>query len=70
MPPVQGKKVIAPFHNDLLNLCQPWKHFSYFEFTEVMRQKDNLVFIDLLSNIKIGTISAIDIALISSRSCA
>ena len=70
MPPVQGKKVIAPFHNDLLNLCQPWKHFSYFEFTEVMRQKDNLVFIDLLSNIKIGAISEIDIALISSRSCA
>ena len=68
--PVQGKKVFAPFHNDLLNLCHPWKHFSYFELTEVMRQQGDLVFIDLLNNVRVGAISEIDITLISSRSCA
>ena len=36
-PPVQGKIVVAPFHNDLLNLCHPWKYFSYSDLTEVMQ---------------------------------
>ena len=35
MPPVQGKKVFAPFHNDLLKLYHPWKHFSYFELIKL-----------------------------------
>ena len=35
-----------------------------------MRQQGDLVFIDLLNNVRVGAISEIDIALISSRSCA
>ena len=35
-----------------------------------MQQRGNLVFIDLLNNVRAGTISEIDFALISSRSCA
>ena len=35
-----------------------------------MRQQDDSIFIDLLNNVRVGTVSEVDIALISSRSCA
>ena len=62
------KKVFAPFYNDLLNLCHPWEQFSYFELTEVMSQQGDLIFIDLLNNVRVGANSEIHTALISSRS--
>ena len=62
--------VFAPFHHDLLNLCHPWKNFSYFEVTKVMLQQGDSIFIDLLNNVRVGAISEIDISSISSRSCA
>ena len=69
LPSVQRKKAFAPFHNDLMKLFHPWEHFSYFELTEVMRQQGDSIFIDLLNNVRVGAVSEIDIALISSRSC-
>ena len=39
VPRVQGKKVSAPFHDDFLTLCHPWRYFGYFELAEVMRQQ-------------------------------
>ena len=62
-----GKKVFAPFHNNLMNLFHPSE--DYFELTEVIRQKGDSIFIDLLSNVRVGAVSEIDIALIASRSC-
>ena len=53
-----------------MNLFHPWEHFSYFQLTEVMRQQGDSIFIDLLNNIRVGAVSEIDIALISSRPCA
>ena len=35
-----------------------------------MRQQGDSIFIDLLNNLMVGAVSEIDIALISSRSCA
>ena len=35
-----------------------------------MRQQGDSIFIDLLDNLMVGAVSEIDIALISSRSCA
>lgn len=60
----------APFDRDLLNLCHPWKKFSYFEVTKLMPQQGYSIFIDLLNNVRAGAISETDITLISSRSCA
>ena len=53
-----------------MNLVHPWEHFRYFEIKEVMQQQDDLIFIDLLNNFKVGAVLEIDIALTSSRSCA
>ena len=66
---VQGK-VFAPFHNDLINLFHRWEHFSYFKLTEVMRQQGDSIVVDLLNNVRVGAVSKIDLALVSSRSCA
>ena len=68
--PYSGKKNFAPFHNDLMNLIHQWEHFSYFELTQVMRQQGDSIFIDLFNNFRVGAVSEIDIALISSRLCA
>ena len=36
----------------------------------MIQQQGDLVYIDLLNNVRVGAISETDIALISSRSCA
>ena len=53
-----------------MNLLHPWEHFSHFELTKVIRHQGDLIFIDLLNNVRIRAVSEINIALKSSRSCA
>ena len=55
---------------DLINLFHRWEHFSYFKLTEVMRQQGDSIVIDLLNNVRVGAVSKIDLALVSSRSYA
>ena len=44
------------------------KHFKMFELTEIMRQKDDIVFAELLNRIREGTQTKDDVSILSSRS--
>ena len=52
-----------------MNLFHPWELFSYFELAELIPQQSDSIFIDFL-NVRVVAVSEINIALISSRSCA
>lgn len=53
-----------------MNLFHPLGHFSYSELAELIPQRSDSIFIDFFNNVRVGAVSKIDIALISSRSCA
>ncbi|XP_057305364.1 uncharacterized protein LOC130642292 [Hydractinia symbiolongicarpus] len=53
LPPIQARPVYAEYKNSLLNLSHCWKHFKIAELTEVMRQRGDQHFIELLNNIRV-----------------
>ena len=60
MPPVRGKPIYACVDEhdkiDRLLSLNLWHMFQFAEFTEVMRQKGDAKFINLLNKIRIGDI--------------
>ncbi|XP_031637004.1 uncharacterized protein LOC116349612 [Contarinia nasturtii] len=75
LPPVGDQKVFKPFRNPNNNrigsLLGPvsvlWENFEYFELSQVMRQKDDINFVNALNHLVIGQMTANDIQLIKSR---
>ena len=63
LPPVKGKPIYAPFgYDDKLDTLfglELWHTFKFAELTEVMRQKDELEFVQLLNQIRIGNINQV-----------
>ena len=51
LPPCKGKPVFAEYSKDLINLCHPWRDFTVIELTEIMRQKDDCCFVELLNRL-------------------
>ena len=62
LPPIQRKLVFDNYANDAFNLCHPWHAF------EIMRQKDDQLFTELLNRCRIGAHTDEDICCIQSRS--
>ena len=56
------------YKNDTFNLCHRWSAFKMIELTEIMRQKDDQPFTELLNRIRAGTQTEADIQCIQSRS--
>ena len=52
------------------NLCHPWGVFKLIELTEIMTQKDDKAFTELLNRIRTGSHTEDDIKLIQSRCIA
>ena len=48
LPPIRRRAVIENYKNDTFNLCHPWSAFKMIELTEIMRQKDDQPFTELL----------------------
>ena len=67
LPPIRRRAVFENYKNDTFNLCHPWNAFKMIELTEIMRQKDDQPFTELLNRFRTGTQTA-DIQCIQSRS--
>ncbi|XP_068742581.1 uncharacterized protein [Montipora capricornis] len=60
--------VFANYKNDVFNLCHPWHLFTMIELVDIMRQKDNQPFAELLNRFRTATQTEEDIKCIQSRS--
>ena len=68
LPPIRRRAVFENYKNDTFNLCHPWSAFKMIELTEIMRQKDDQPFTELLNRIRAGTQTEVDTQCIQSRS--
>ena len=68
LPPIRRKPVFASYKNETFNLYHPWHQFKMIELIEIMRQKDDQPFAELLNRFRTSTQSEEDIKCIQSRS--
>lgn len=69
LPPVMDSPVFACKASRLeyLSVMLNWKNFKFYELKTVMRQKDDLPFIDALCNFAEGNLTLNDLKLLNSR---
>ena len=67
LPPCNERSVFYDYNEELLNLCHPWKEFTMIQLTEIMRQKDDKEFVELLNRLRIGTCLDADLEMLKSR---
>ena len=67
LPPIKKKAVFDNFKIEVHNLCHPWSVFKMIELTEIMRQKDDKAFTELLDRIRTASHTEDDIKVIQSR---
>ena len=61
LPPIRRRAVFENYKNDTYNLCHPWNAFKMIELTEIMRQKDDKPFTELLNRFRTGSQTEADI---------
>ena len=54
LPPIQQKPIFCNYGNDVYNLSHPWHKFKMIELVEIMRQKDDQPFIELLNRLRVA----------------
>ncbi|XP_026475405.1 uncharacterized protein LOC113380264 [Ctenocephalides felis] len=71
LPPVKDRPVYqVSRHNEMeafFDVNPLWNEFHFYELTEVMRQRDDLLFINALNNLANDTLTNEDLALIKER---
>lgn len=67
LPPCKERSVFFDYKQELLNLCHPWKQFTMIELTEIMRQKDDKEFVQLLNRLRTGNCLDNDLEILKSR---
>ena len=67
LPPIQQKPIFCKYSNDVYNLTHPWHEFKMIELVEIMRQKDDQPFIELLNRFRVAQHTEADIRSIQSR---
>ena len=67
--PVMDKWIFQnPNTSSFEGLCEnTWKKFKFYELDEIMRQKDDFIFAEILNRIREGTHTKSDISLLSKR---
>lgn len=68
LPPIRRKPIFESFKNDSYKLCHPWQLFQIKELTEIMRQKDDQKFTEVLNRFRTASQTEEDIKCINSRS--
>lgn len=68
LPPIKRKPVFANYKKDAYNLWHPWQLFTMIELTEIMRQKDDQPFAQLLNRFRTANQIEEDMKCIQSRS--
>ena len=66
LPPIRMNPVFANFKNDELNLYHPWHLSRMIELTDILRQKDDSPFDELLNRFRTATHSEEDIKCIQA----
>ena len=67
LPPIQQKPIFCKFSNDVYNLSHPWHEFKMIALVEIMRQKDDQPFVELLNRLRVAQHTEADIDTIQSR---
>jgi len=67
LPPVLQKPIYADYYDEIFNIHHLWRTFKFCELSEVMRQKEDSSFIDLLNNVRIGNLNENDVDVLNSR---
>lgn len=73
LAPVGDKRVFVPYDpgnsgiGTLFAISELWKEFSYYELTEIMRQRDEANFIEALNHLASGDMTEDDIKLFKDR---
>jgi hypothetical protein len=67
LPPIKKKAIFEKYKIETHNLCHPWTIFKMTALTEIMRQKNEKAFTELLNRIRTGSHTENDIQLINSR---
>ena len=67
LPPIQQKPIFCRYGNDVYNLSHPWHKFKMIELVEIMRQKDDQPFIELLNRVRVAQHTDADKQTIQSR---
>ena len=68
LPPIRKKPIFENYKNDGYNLCHPWHVFRMIELIEIMRQKDDKEFTDLLNRIRTASQTEDDIKCLQTKS--
>ena len=50
LPPIKSKPVFENYKNDAYSLCHPWKLFKMIDLIDIMRQKEDQPFAELLKS--------------------
>ena len=66
LPPSKGKPIFVDHKEELLNLCHPWKDITLIVLTEIMRQKNDTEFAELLNRLRTGASVDTDIETMNS----
>ncbi len=67
LPPIRSATTFSNYKNDTFNLHHPWHVFKMVELTQIMRQKDDLAFTQLLNRVRTASHTDDDIRCIQSR---
>ena len=67
LPPIRSATAFSNYKNDAFNLCHPWHVFKMAELTQIMRQKDDIYFTQLLNRVRTASHTDDDITCIQSR---
>ena len=67
LPPINRKPVFSEYKTKTRNLYHPWQVFTMIELTEIMRQKDDQHFAELLNRFRTGSQTNKDLNCINSR---
>ena len=67
LPPIKKKAVFDSYKIESHNLCHPWGVFRTIELTEIVRQKNDKAFTELLNRIRTASHAEDDIKVIQSR---
>ena len=68
LPPIRQQPIFADYKNDAYNLWHPWHCFKMIELDEVMRQKGDVKFTELLNRCRTGSQTEGDIKCLQNRS--
>ena len=67
LPPIRSATAFSNYKNDTLNLYHPWHVFKVVELTQIMRQKEDLTFTQLLYRVCTASHTDDDIKCIKLR---